>query len=280
MNFGKSIRLFLIEGVPDGRWVCELSNWTGKAYKIPRTYIKDSLDRKDLEYTGIYFLFGKDDESNDYLVYIGEAENVFERLNQHLLSKEFWTEAVVFISKDNNLNKAHIKYLEHRLYEIAKKADRYQILNSNTPTDASLSEADCAEMEEFIENTKLLLSALGHKLLEPIIDTSLSIQNENYFYIQATRGASAKGKLVSDGFVVTKGSKMANSTVSSLRQTVVDLREQLIKNGIVDGTFMFQKDHIFSSPSLAAEIILGRSANGRIEWKDKNRIQLKNKEEI
>ncbi len=166
MSFGKSIRLFLIEGVPDGRWMCELSNWTGKAYKIPRTYVKQSFDRQELKNTGIYFLFGKDDESNIDQVYIGEAENIYNRLMQHLNEKDFWNECVVFVSKDNNLNKAHVKYLENRMYHIAKEAGRYETTNSNTPTLSSLSEADCAEMEEFINNAKLLLSSVGHKVLE------------------------------------------------------------------------------------------------------------------
>lgn len=120
MAFGKTIKIFLIDGDPNGRMSCELSNWTGKAYKIPRIKIKDCIDRKDLMSTGIYLLLGKNDDNKD-LVYIGEAENVFTRLNQHLSSKDFWNEAIVFTSKDENLNKAHIKYLENRLHEIAKK---------------------------------------------------------------------------------------------------------------------------------------------------------------
>ena len=152
MNYGKSIRLFLVEGTADGRWMCELSNWTGKAYKIPRKYVKNSNDRPELTNTGIYFLFGKSDDRDTYRVYIGEAENIYERLNSHLKEKDFWHECVVFISKDNNLNKAHAKYLENRMYTIAKESNRYLIENSNIPTQSSLSEADRAEMEEFIHN--------------------------------------------------------------------------------------------------------------------------------
>ena len=144
MNYGKSIRLFLIEGIADGRWMCELSNWTGKAYKIPRNCVKESSDREELKNTGIYFLFGKSDETDTYRVYIGEAENIYERLLTHLKEKDFWHECVVFISKDNNLNKAHVKYLENRMYTIAKEAGRYQLENSNIPTQSSLSEADRA----------------------------------------------------------------------------------------------------------------------------------------
>lgn len=120
MAYGKTIKIFLLEGDPNGRMSCELSNWTGKAYKIPRIFVSESSDREDLKSTGVYFLFGQSDSGKEK-VYIGEAEVVFDRLRQHLNQKEFWIECIVFISKDENLNKAHIKYLESRLYEWAKK---------------------------------------------------------------------------------------------------------------------------------------------------------------
>lgn len=165
MTFGKTIKIFLIDGDPNGRMSCELSNWTGKAYKIPRIQIKDCKDRNDLDNTGVYLLFGKDQDGKD-LVYIGEAETILKRLNQHLNQKDFWNETIVFISKDENLNKAHIKYLENRLHELAKKANRYNIENNNTPTQSSISEPDQAEMEEFLENIKMLVNTLGHKVFE------------------------------------------------------------------------------------------------------------------
>ncbi|MCQ2011183.1 GIY-YIG nuclease family protein [Sporolactobacillus sp. STSJ-5] len=278
MNFGKSIRIFLIEGDPNGRWVCELSNWTGKAYKIPRTLVKSSSDRQELSNTGIYFLFGKKDEDGTNQVYIGEAENVLERLNQHLLSKEFWTECIVFISKDNNLNKAHIKYLENRIYSLAKDANRYRLVNANTPTQSSLSESDGAEMEEFIENAKLLMSVLGHKVLEPAISNHNIQENNDYYSIRAARGADAKGKPVADGFAVTKGSTVAVHVVSSMPSSLKKLRNKLISEGAIDENYRFTEDRIFSSPSLAATIVMGRNANGRTEWKNKDGQTLKSVE--
>jgi hypothetical protein len=122
-RYGKTIKLFLMDSDPDGRIICELSNWTGKAYRIPRGKVKDCSDREDLKSTAVYLLFGKAETSTDKAnVYIGEAENVYTRLVSHISEKEFWNEAVVFISKDENLNKAHIKYLESRLFEIASIA--------------------------------------------------------------------------------------------------------------------------------------------------------------
>ena len=141
--FAKTIKLFLLDGIPNGRMTCELSNWTGKAYKLPRNMIKDSAKREELSNTGVYFLFGKPDITSEKdVIYIGEAENIIKRLSQHLNEKDYWNEAVVLISKDDNLNKAHIKHLENRLHQIAVKINRYEVKNSNTPTQPSISESD------------------------------------------------------------------------------------------------------------------------------------------
>ncbi|SHO48706.1 GIY-YIG nuclease family protein [Anaerocolumna xylanovorans] len=274
MNFGKSIRLFLIEGIPDGRWMCELSNWTGKAYKIPRTYVKSSCDRQELKNTGIYFLFGKDDESGIDQVYIGEAENIYSRLMQHLSEKDFWNECVVFISKDNNLNKAHVKYLENKIYTLAKEAGRYKLTNSNTPTLSSLSESDGAEMDEFIENAKLLLSAVGHKVLENATGSLLNGKSISKFYLESS-GFKANGSPTSDGFVIYKGSKISNTVASSLTKSVISKRQNLIDTGIIDSNLTFTQDFLFSSPSIAAAIVVGYSINGRIAWKTTKGISLK-----
>ena len=150
-KYGKTIKLFLMDADPDGRMVCELSNWNGKAYRIPRGKVKDCSDRPDLKGTSVYLLFGRAESSTSKpKAYIGEAENAYSRLVQHVSEKEFWNESVVFISKDENLNKAHIKYLESRLHEIGTAAGRYDLQNGNTPTRSSISESDQAEMEEFI----------------------------------------------------------------------------------------------------------------------------------
>lgn len=277
MNYGKSIRLFLIEGIADGRWMCELSNWTGKAYKIPRNCVKESSDREELKNTGIYFLFGKSDETDTYRVYIGEAENIYERLLTHLKEKDFWHECVVFISKDNNLNKAHVKYLENRMYTIAKEAGRYQLENSNIPTQSSLSEADRAEMEEFINNAKLLLSAVGHKVLEA---TAISSKTNNDLEIFVFEGKDYKatGTTTADGFVVFKNSILSKKANSSLTKSLLDKRNKLISENIIDSAFTFTKDYIFSSPSTAASIISGNSTNGKTAWRNSQGMTLKDYE--
>lgn len=276
MKFGKTIKIFLIDGDPNGRMSCELSNWSGKAYKIPRIKIKDCTDRGDLTSTGVYLLFGKDEEGKDQ-VYIGEAESILKRLNQQLTSKDFWNEAIVFISKDENLNKAHIKYLENRLHDIAKAANRYKVDNSIIPTQSSISESDRAEMEEFIEYVKMLVNTLGHKVFDEKREFKLK-QKQEIFTIKAARGADGQGEPTSDGFVVLKGSKAAGSTVISMTSNFVTLRQKLIDEGVLINKgeyFEFPDDYIFSSPSTAASMLLGRNANGLSEWKLKDGRTLK-----
>ena len=160
MPIGKLISIFLIDGIPDGRLGGEISNWTGKAFKIPRKLLKESAKRNELAKAGVYFLFGKSEENPDEdAVYIGEAEEAYKRLTQQQ-KLEFWSEAVVFISKDENLNKAHVKYLESKLFEMAKAAKRYTIANSSTPTCPAISESEQAVMTEFISNLRILINTL------------------------------------------------------------------------------------------------------------------------
>lgn len=276
MKFGKTIKIFLIDGEPNGRMSCELSNWSGKAYKIPRIKVKDCSDRNDLISTGVYLLFGKDEEDKD-LVYIGEAESILKRLNQHLNQKDFWNEAIIFISKDENLNKAHVKYLENRLHDIALSAKRYKVENSITPTQSSISESDRAEMEEFIENIKMLVNTLGHKVFDEKRDFKPKQKLET-FIIKAARGADGQGEPTSDGFVVFKGSKAASIIVNSMTPSFIKFRQKLIDEGVLIDRleyFEFSEDYVFSSPSTAAVIIMGRNANGLSEWKLKNGTTLK-----
>jgi hypothetical protein len=276
MKFGKTIKIFLIDGEPNGRMSCELSNWSGKAYKIPRIKIKDCLDRDDLTSTGVYLLFGKDDSGKDQ-VYIGEAESILKRLNQQLTQKDFWNEAIVFISKDENLNKAHIKYLENRLHDIAKSANRYTVDNSIIPTQSSISEYDRAEMEEFIEYIKMLVNTLGHKVFEEKREFKPK-QKQESFFIKAARGADGQGEPTSDGFVVFKSSKAAATIVNSMTTNFIAYRQKLIDEGVLVDKgeyFEFSDDYIFSSPSTAAVMVMGRNANGLTEWKNKDGKTLK-----
>lgn len=279
MAFSKTIQMFIFDGNPNGRIMCELSNWNGRIYKISRNELMEFSKRKDSENTGVYFLFGKDENNLD-TVYIGEAENMFTRLKQHLRDNEYWNDCIAVISKDNLLNKAHVKYLEHKFYTLAKNSGRSTIINNNIPTCSSISEYDEAMLQEFISNTKLLVNTLGYKTFDSLEDSSMKRQNNQvYFYIKAARGADAKGMMVADGFAVLKGSVISPSTVPSIDQCLIKLRTTLIEKGIINEKYQFTKDHIFTSPSTAAGIVMGRNANGRTEWKTQDKKSIKDIEE-
>lgn len=265
MSLGKSISLFLIDGTPDGVIACELSNWTGKGYRIPRNNLKDVSNRSDLKKPGVYFLIGHNEDDKE-TVYIGESEDVFKRLYQHQ-EKDFWTEALVFISKDENLNKAHIKYLEFSLHDEAVEANRYKIFNSNVPTKPAISEAEIAVMSEFSTNLKLLVGALGFRIFEKLTKSLTSKQDK--YRIDAARGAVATGIMTTEGFVVFKGSKIASTEVPSMPESFKKKRAQIISEKVVID-FEFTQDYLFSSPSTAAAVVMGRSANGLKEWKLKD----------
>jgi hypothetical protein len=267
---GKSISLFLIDGTSDGVVACELFNWTGKGYKIPRSRLKELANRVDLKRAGVYFLVGRDEKDSE-AAYIGEAEEVYKRLLQHL-DKDFWTEGLVFISKDENLNKAHIKYLEYTLHKSAIEAARYTIVNSNIPNRPAISEAERAVMTEFAENLQLLVGTMGYKIFEHI--TKRAVPKQEQYSITAVRGAEATAVVTSEGMVVRKGSKIATSEVSSMPQSFHLKREKLMNEGIVKD-YVFTKDYLFSSPSTAAAVVMGRSANGLVEWKRQDGSTLK-----
>lgn len=280
MSFSKTIQMYIFDGNPNGRIMCELSNWNGRVYKISRNELLKFSQREDSQNTGVYFLFGKDDENND-TVYIGEAEKMIVRLKQHLKDSEYWNDCIAVISKDNLLNKAHVKYLENSFYMLAQKSGRYNILNSTVPTCSSVSEYDEAMLQEFISNAKLLVNTLGYKAFDTIDDSNVNQRDEaEYFYIKAARGANAKGLIVSDGFAVMKGSIIASSTVPSMSESLKNRRNSLIKKGIINENFEFTKDYIFTSPSLAASIVMGRSANSLTEWKNNKNKSIKNLEEL
>jgi hypothetical protein len=191
---------------------------------------------------------------------------------------DWWNEAVVFISKDDNLNKAHVKYLEFSIYDSARQVDRYSLWNRSTPNRPAISETEQAVMAEFFGNLKLLVGALGYRLFEPLTDEGPT----DRYSISAARGAHATGTTTNEGFVVLKGSKASGAPVPSTPEPVLRMRQKLIDSGVLqpDGDALsFTSNHLFSSPSAAAAVVLGRSANGRIEWKNDQGMSLKDIEE-
>lgn len=278
MAYGKSIELFLVNGTADSLITAELSNWNGKALKIPRIEVA-SCSRDDITQAGVYFLFCKEDDGSDS-VYIGEAENVKERLVQHLRDyqsekeKYYWNTAVIFIGRD--LNKALIRYLENRFVEIARSCKRYTVLTKNTYRNTVMKESQIAVMEEFVDNVKTLINALGYKVLEPVlqVDSAAATADDELLYI-ATGGATATGRVTSEGFVVLKGATVNEKvSVKSLSAGMVKLREKYLKEGKVEN-LVTTEDLLFSSSSAAADFVLGYSVSGPRTWKTKDGRSLK-----
>jgi hypothetical protein len=114
---GSSIRIFLVDGTPDGVRTVDKSNWTGRGIVCPRSRFPEAKSRKEFSNTGVYFLVGPPGIAVDSpTLYIGECDPLRPRLEQHYAKKDFCTHVIAFTSKDENLNKAHVQYLESRLW--------------------------------------------------------------------------------------------------------------------------------------------------------------------
>ncbi len=235
----------------------------------------ESRARPELERTGVYLLVGPSETSSLPALYVGEGDPVKPRLDQHARNKDFWTHAVVFTSKDSNLNKAHVQRLESRLVELANAAKRCALENGNMPAPPSLSEAEEAFAEGFLDDILLCLPILGYALFETAetatAGTAASDSGRVTLHLRA-KGIEATGTDTPAGFIVRSGSKavrddkMAPSTHANMRE----LREELVRQNVLvpDGECLrLAQDYLFASPSLAAGVMLGRPANGRVEWK-------------
>ncbi|MCI5529245.1 MAG: GIY-YIG nuclease family protein [Blautia sp.] len=272
---GKTIELFLVNGTAESIITAELSNWNGKAIKLPRTEVS-GCSREDIAGVGVYFLLCQEDDGTDS-VYIGEAENVHERLLQHMRDyqsgkeKYYWNTVVIFVGRD--LNKALIRYLENRLVETARISGRYQVLTKNTYKNTVLKESQISSMEEFIDNVKILLNALGYKVLVPAPEAA---DDTTYLYCKGS-GASAKGFVSAGGFTVLSGSMISDHIVPSMEtkgKSYFNLRNRLEQDGvIVDRTFT--RDYEFNAPSAASAVILGHTSNGNVDWKTDDGKKLK-----
>ena len=292
---GKQISIYLADNSASGIRHGEITNWTGQALACPRARFSSLREWLEIKRPGVYFLFGIDEETGNEAAYIGEAEIVLDRLLTHINGKDFWTELVAFTSKDDKLTKAHVRYLESRLVQLAIEAGRYQIKNSSSPQLPALPRADKDAMEEYLEPVRMLLGVLGHKVIEPLVSKATSTRCEenseptktspdqtvlqptnhielptNLVFKLHVKNISASATSTNEGIVVLAGSQAAPSIKNSISNGCRTLREKLIKEGILaqSGTKVeFVRDHLFNSPSQAAETIVGYSINGREAWR-------------
>ncbi|MFA6471578.1 MAG: GIY-YIG nuclease family protein [Candidatus Latescibacterota bacterium] len=276
-----TIKLFLPRGDAKSLRTAEISNWTGKAVAAPRTELDELLAREELDKAGVYILIGSDPLTNAPRAYIGEAEVIRERLKQHK-SKEFWISAIVFVSKDENLTKAHVRYLESRLLAEAAKVNRFT-LEQNQSGGSKLPESDREDMEVFLARIRQLLPVLGSDILSPISQPDAKAQRGGVLRCRM-KGAEGRGQRTPNGFVVLRGSTAVLEERPSMEKYpyVMAQRKHLIAEGVLtekDGFLVFIKDTEFSSPSAAAAIIHGGSANGLIAWKTEGGKSLKQLDE-
>ncbi len=291
MTHGKTIRIYLADGNATGIRHAELVNWTGQAIVCSRGRIDELSQWDESARPGVYFLFGDHPETGEPLAYIGESENVRTRLLNHRTNKDFWVTTVFLTSKDENLTKSHVKYLEARLVAIAKQVDRIALENSNVPQQPSLPRADRDAMEEFLEPANLLLQALGFNILQPVskktepdsnLSDSASLIHQRLKFEITKTGVKAEGAVTDEGFVVFTGSRGPVRTGKSLNERGQAVRARLLDDGVlaVEGKLVVAtKDTLFTSPSLAATIISGRSTNGREAWADAEGRTLKQLEQ-
>ncbi len=264
-----SIKIFLVNGNPKGLRTAELSNWNGKAVASSRKEFKEFLNREEVDSPGFYILVGNDIETDKEKIYIGEGESVSCRLqkNHKYVAEDFWVQIVSFVSKDNNLTKAHIRYLEGKLIEKGKKNTSLILLNG-TSSGSKLPEADVAEMDIFLEKVYQLLPILGLNQFN-ISDTKQE-DNQSFLYCNI-KGLEAIGNRTDNGFIVYKGSKAVLELRESASPRHLNNRKKLIENDILikkEEYFLFEKDYEFKSPSAAGSIIRGGNTNGLIHWKD------------
>lgn len=280
-NPGQTLKIFLVDGFAGGLKVIEKSNWIGKAVACSRSQFPKVKDRPEFKKTGVYLIYAQDAGEVIPTIYIGEGDPVLQRLESHDRNKDFWENLILFTSKDESLNKAHIQYLESRLVELANKAKKCNLENGNSPTLPALSESDIADMEAFLDNMILIYGVLGISVFEtpsiniysntpnPVVQNSLSLSGGK---------ASAVGFESIEGFIVLKGAKANLTSAPSMSEGIKAFREWMIKDGLFergDDYFTLTQDYTFSSPSKASSVLLGRNSNGRIEWKNKEGITLK-----
>ncbi len=259
----------LIPNEATGYRIIQLAGWNGKCLVVPRTELRDIEKRLEINDPGIYFLFGESDESTDQKLYIGESERFFDRLLSHDANKDFWNTAVIFTG---GLDKAKIKYLEFLATNGASEVDRYDLINSVSPKENSLSEFDTVITQDYFSKIDYLLTVLGYPVFKHIKE---SLSNPKMYFLKG-EGAEARGQLLDDGSInVLQGSLARIRETDSFFGWSLAARKRFVEDGTLkdngDGvSYILTRDVLFKSPSAAGATMKGRSTNGWTAWKDEN----------
>jgi len=279
-EFGRTVRLFLIDGTPGGLVTAEIMNWSGHVLAGPRSDLSSLLRREETHRTGVYLLLGDAPDSvGGIRLYVGEGDDISTRIAKHAREKEFWERAVVVSSKDANLNKAHARYIEARFIQISRSARRSELDNETSPPLINLPEADVSDMEYFISQALIALPVLGVNVFRaPVVDAAIvpdlsGVDDPGVRFTYASRreGWVARAVEVDGEFMVLAGSE--TRLVHNGNGSYVPLRQRLEKDGTIDVSGelgVFTRTQVFASPSAAASVVGGRSANGRTSWTEES----------
>jgi len=267
----KTIQIYLPGGDPRGLRVAEITTRIVQAIEVPRSLLSDFFQMPESNKVAVYYLIGEDEEGSGPMVYIGQTGDLRKRLAKHNSDKGFWERALVVISLTGSLTQTHALFLEWYSLQMMREAGRYPDNNGNSgskPHTPAPLESDCLEI---FETSSILLSTLGHPLFSPLVKQRQEENQDDQLYFCQGSGADGRGVYTPEGFVVLKGSTGRRENVPSIIGTATErTREKLLSSDVViigGSTVTFEKDHLFPSPSAAAITLMGRSANGWLEWK-------------
>lgn len=287
--------MFLMDGEVTGKIKCTLSNWTGVIYKIPRIQLGDLKSRDEMKQSGIYFLFGRDEDKQKDVTYIGQAttrkngEGVLLRIQEHTRDThaDYFNDVIILTTQNNSFGPTEISYLENKFTQLAKEAGRYIVKNSNDPNPGNVTEEKESELDEIVENTLMIIGTLGYRVFVPMtkkVSQDLTDNHSTYLYLKrktkkSNKVIEATCERTTEGFVVLEGSQVEIKDSPYLPASLKEMRQNLIASRVIQDGVLKEK-HLFSSPSYAAAFLLGMQTNGRTDWKDQDGRTLKELEEL
>jgi hypothetical protein len=283
----QTIQIYLPSGDPAGLRVASLTTRTVRVFDVPRTLLADFLKWPEAGQVGVYYLFGSDDDETSQC-YIGQSGNVGNRLQQHTSTKDFWTKAMVAVSLTNEWTATHAAYLEWLSIGLAKTAGRYALINGNQATNPFTPKPLEADCQEFIETIAVLLATMGAPVLDRVRTDSMSggstiADGPEELLTLHHNGCEATGYLTSEGMLVLAGSRGRPGLQPSAPASIGKHREALNAEGVIqadDDAVVFLKDHLFSSPSAAGCVLVGRTTNGRTVWRNRQGQSINDLEQL
>ena len=291
----KNINMFLMDGEVTGKIKCTLSNWTGVIYKIPRIQLGDLKSRDEMKQSGIYFLFGRDEDKQKDVTYIGQAttrkngEGVLLRIQEHTRDThaDYFNDVIILTTQNNSFGPTEISYLENKFTQLAKEAGRYIVKNGNDPNPGNVTEEKESELDEIVENTLMIIGTLGYRAFVPMtkkVSQDLTDNHSTYLYLKrktkkSNKVIEATCERTTEGFVVLEGSQVEVMDSPNLPASLKEMRQNLIASQVIQDGVLKEKQ-LFSSPSYAAAFLLGMQTNGRTDWKDQDGRTLKELEEL